>query len=54
MLARSVPGGMLGANLAIWLTALEHAAVGVATVCATLTPLGAMLIGSRVLGEHVR
>lgn len=54
MLRRSIPGGLLfGVNLAVWFTALEHASVGIATVTAALTPVLAMVVGARFLGETI-
>lgn len=54
MVRRSLPGGMLfGVNLAVWFTALEDASVGIATVTGALTPVMAMVIGNRFLGEKV-
>lgn len=54
MLRRSIPGGLLfGCNLAVWFEALRHATVGIATVTGALTPVLAMLIGWRFLGERI-
>lgn len=54
MLKRSIPGGLLfGCNLAVWFEALRHATVGIATVTSALTPVLAMLIGWRLLGERI-
>lgn len=54
MLRRSLPGGLLfGCNLAVWFEALRHASVGIATVTSALTPVLAMLIGWRFLGERI-
>ncbi|MCC6435921.1 MAG: DMT family transporter [Acidimicrobiales bacterium] len=54
MLKRSIPGGLLfGCNLAVWFEALRHATVGIATVTGALTPVLAMLIGWRLLGERI-
>ncbi len=54
MVRRSLPGGMLfGVNLAVWFTALEDASVGIATVTGALTPVMAMVVGNRFLGEKV-
>lgn len=54
MVRVSLLGGLLfGVNLAAWFEALRHTTVGIATVTGALTPVVALVVGNRLLGERI-